>query len=159
MKKSLLIGLILCITVSTVWFWWSNTSYKPEFRRFENLIIVSESADKALLNFDLVLFNGANVEAILINTEISASSNDVRFAKLSQTNLSVLKPMSEFVLPLKCQVDISNLSASQGFSSIIEKALNENRSIKVKFEGYCQIKFRNESFRIPVSHEENIQFN
>lgn len=158
MNKSLIIGLLLFIIGISLWFWWTSASYQPEFRRFENISITMEESDKAVLNLDVVLFNPSNMDAQLLNTELNLSSNDVRFAKISQTNLSQLKPSSEFHIPLNCDVNLSDLSASQGFSSIIEKALNEKRSLKVKFNGYCQVKFKSQSYRIPIAHEENIQF-
>ena len=155
MKKWLLLAVIL-ITVAA-WFWIKAQNYRPEFRRVENLMVQS-SGNSATVNADLILFNPGMFKAELISTELSVYSNEVKIAHISQTNLAELNPNEEFKLPVTCRLDLRNLALSQGMSAWIEKALNENRNLAIKLEGYCQVRFNKQSIRLPISHEETIQF-
>lgn len=152
----LILALILIGSFFIFLFKWNAA--KPRFVKIDNIVIQESDLDKAKISADVFLFNPGYVTATLLNTELQVSTEDLRVATISQTQSVDIPSNSEFKIPVSCKVDFIKLGMSQGLASLLEKALNEKRNIKLKFEGYCNVRYNGKNIRIPVTHEETVRF-
>lgn len=107
----------------------------------------------------IAVFNNPNTYgAVLLNTELKVYSNDILLGQVSQTQLTDIKALSDFEIPLKFTVDLLKLGMSQGISGMVENLMNEERIIPVKFEGYCRIRSKDRIYRIPVTYDDKLIF-
>jgi LEA14-like dessication related protein len=159
MKKVLVLLLILLVGIS-VWsyFHFLHTFKEPVFVGIRDIKVLKVEDQVAEVSAIVVFNNPNEISAKLLNTELKAYSNDVLVGQISQTQLSDIPAATDFEIPFRFSVDLVKLGMSQSISGMVEKLMNEERVIPIRFDGYCRIRNKENTYRIPVSYEDKLVF-
>lgn len=159
MKKLFLFILILVLIAgASLWFYFLRNFKEPVFLNIKDIQVLKMEETVAEVSAVAVFNNPNPIEAKLLNTELKAYSNEVLIAQVSQTNITEIPASQNFEVPLKFNIDLLKLGMSQSISGIIEKMLNEEREVPLRFEGYCRIKSDADIYRIPITYEDKLVF-
>ncbi|MES2617018.1 MAG: hypothetical protein V4613_04015 [Bacteroidota bacterium] len=156
LKKIFILG-ILVIGGLCIWLFY-NPLKEPTFVNIKNLVVDTMVGNIASVHGTAVFNNPNKLDAQLLNTELKAFSNDAYIGTVSQTAISTIPGNSDFEIPLTLTVDVLKLGYSQSLSGLLTNALNKQKMIPVKFEGYCRIKILNSVHKIPVTFEDELKF-
>jgi LEA14-like dessication related protein len=158
MKKLLFFLLVIAAIIIGIWVYFLRTFKEPVFIAIRDLQVVKLENEMAEISAIAVLNNPNAISAQLLNTELKAYSNEILIASVSQTHISDIPAESNFDIPLKFSVNLLKLGMSQSISGVLENIMNEERIIPVRFEGYCRIRNKEHTFKIPVTYEDKIRF-
>lgn len=157
MLKKIIIAALIVIAGIIAWLLF-NPFKEPAFITIKNIEIDSMSGNIASVRGIAVFNNPNNLDATLLNTELKVYSNSAFIGNVSQTAISNIEAKSEFKIPLHFQIDLLKLGYSQSLAGLIENALNREKIIPVRFEGYCRIITLGATHKIPVEFEDKLRF-
>ncbi len=155
-KKIIILAVILALGI-TAWFVF-NPFKEPTFITIRDIEIEKMEGNIASIKAIAVFNNPNNLDATLLNTELKVYSNSAYIGNVSQTGLSEIKARSDFDIPLHFQVDLLKLGYSQSLAGLVENALNKEKVLPIKFDGYCRIKTLGAVHKIPVEFEDKLKF-
>lgn len=156
MKKILIIATLSLTIIVLLWLVFKPKVSPPQFLGISDIEVISSNAQATEIKANIRLYNPNKINAQLINTELSVLTDEVKFANISQVNISTIEPETEFKVPLKFNIDLVKFGSLQGLSRLLEKLLNENRQIPVKFSGYCRLRIDEDIYKIPIDYDETI---
>lgn len=157
MKRYLLIGSVLLALAIAAFFYARRVQVKaPEFVGFKSIVVDRIDGQIAHISALIVFYNPNPFKAQLLNTQIKVYTEDVMVAGISQTELSEIGAGLNFEVPLKFEVDLVKLGMSQGLSGILTQALNTERQLPIRFDGYCRIRTQEKTFKVPLQYEERL---
>jgi LEA14-like dessication related protein len=145
---AVLIGLIFMYRLL------SQAVLEPKFIDLRDIEIGEVIDQKVTVHANAYFYNPNTFSAQILNTELKAYSNDVMVASISQTELTEVGANKHFVVPIKFDVDLLKLGLSQSLSGLVNQILSEEKTIHIKFTGYCRIKSKSSVFKIPIEYED-----
>ncbi len=156
LKKS----IILIAITSVIIIAWQlfNPLKEPTFKNIKSIEMDSLNGNIVNVRAIAVFNNPNSMEATLLNTELKVYSNDAFVGNVSQTDISEIAPKCDFELPLYFQIDLLKLGYSQSLAGLLENALNKEKVIPIRFEGYCRIKTLGATHKIPITFEDKLRF-
>jgi len=157
MKKLAFILFMLVLIGFGVYYYILKSFKAPEFKEIRILNTEMIAFNKVKVDAVAILLNPNNQNAILLNTELKAYSKNELIANVSQTNGVKIEANKEFQIPLIFEINPIQIGITHGLSGIFENMLDENKTIEVRFEGYCRIKTMNTVQEIPILYTELIK--
>lgn len=161
MSRKLLFGILtlaLLIVSIGIFLKIKFNSKIPELKSISQVELVQLDGTKAdfvaLANF----YNPNNFNGQVLNSEVKVISNGFEIANISQSDHVYIGSLSDFKVPLKFSLKLSELGMSHGLSGFIEKALSDKRKISVHFSGYTRVKNNGVVFKIPIEIDQEIVF-
>lgn len=159
MRRYLLIGTLLLALATAAFFYVRRVQVKaPEFVGFKAITVDRIEGQTAYISALIVFYNPNPFKAQLLNTQIKVYTEDILVAGISQTELSEIGAGSNFEVPLKFEVDLLKLGMSQGLSGLLTQALNTERQLPIRFDGYCRIRTKDKTFKVPLQYEDRLVF-
>ncbi len=157
--KRLLVAIVILFALGIgLYLYFVNTFKEPVFLSIRDLKVIRQEGNLAEISAIAVFDNPNDLSATLLNTELKAYSNDVQVGFVSQTNITDIPPAARFEVPFRLTVDLLKLGMSQSISGLVEKLINEERDLPIRFEGYCRIKNGETNYKIPVTYEDKLRF-
>lgn len=152
-KRGLIVISIIIIPVMFYWIYTINKIQAPEFIevKFINTDVIV--FDHVEIEGNVLFFNPNFKECKLLNTELKASANGVFLGNIIQVEKIEIPSNSQFSIPLKMKVNPVQIGLTEGLSSLVEKALNKDKSFKLNIEGYTRIKVGESIYKIPIQQE------
>jgi LEA14-like dessication related protein len=157
MKRYLLIAALLLVLSAAVLYYVNRVKVKaPEFVGFKSITVDRIDGQTAYISARIVFHNPNPFKAQLLNTQIKVYTEDVLVAGISQTELSEIGAGNNFEVPLKFEIDMLKLGMSQGLSGLLTQALNTERELPIRFDGYCRIRTKDKTFKVPLQFEDRL---
>ena len=149
-KRILIILLIVLIPFGIYWIYTFNKIEAPEFIevKFVNTEVVA--FDNVEIDGVVTFFNPNYKDCRLLNTELKASANGIFLGHIIQLEKVEIPSNAPFSIPLKMKVNPVQIGLTEGISSLVEKALNQNKSFKLFIEGYSRIKVGETIYKVPI---------
>jgi len=152
-KKTIIILLIILIPIGIYWIYTFNKIEAPEFIEVKFLNTDVVAFDNVEIEGVVTFFNPNYKDCKLLNTELKASANGVFLGHIVQLEKVEIPSNATFSIPLKMKVNPVQIGLTEGISSLVEKALNQNKSFKIYIEGYSRIKVGETVYKVPINQD------
>ena len=152
-KKIIIILLIILIPIGIYWIYTFNKIEAPEFIEVKFLNTDVVAFDNVEIEGEVTFFNPNYKDCKLLNTELKASANGVFLGHIVQLEKVKIPSNAPFSIPLKMKVNPVQIGLTEGISSLVEKALNQNKSFKIYIEGYSRIKVGETVYKVPINQD------
>ncbi len=145
--------LIILIPISIYWIYTFNKIEAPEFLEVKFLNTEVVAFDNVEIDGVVTFFNPNYKDCKLLNTELKASANGIFLGHIVQIEKVEIPSNAPFSIPLKMKVNPVQIGLTEGISSLVEKALNQNKSFKLYIEGYSRIKVGETIYKVPIKQD------
>lgn len=152
-KKAIISLLIILIPILFYWVYTFNKIEAPEFVEVKFLNTEVVAFDNVEIEGEVTFFNPNYKDCKLLNTELKASANGVFLGQIIQLEKVEIPSNANFSIPLKMKVNPVQIGLTEGISSLVEKALNQNKSFKLLIEGYSRIKVGETIYKVPIKQD------
>jgi hypothetical protein len=152
-KKIIFSILIILIPISIYWIYTFNKIEAPEFVEVKFLNTEVVAFDNVEIDGVVTFFNPNYKDCKLLNTELKASANGIFLGHIVQIEKVEIPSNAPFYIPLKMKVNPVQIGLTEGISSLVEKALNQNKSFKLYIEGYSRIKVGETIYKVPIKQD------
>ncbi len=153
MKK--LVLLLMSVTLLSCNF----ENRKPEFKRFENIVVEKFTSSKIIINADAIVYNPNGISIYLNKTEIDVIVDEKKVSHISQTNSTEISKNSEFKVPIKATFKPSDLFDKK--ATILDIVLKykdklKNKNINLNYDGNMEFGVGEFTFAIPVEYQQEV---
>lgn len=152
-KKPIFLLLIILIPFSIYWLYTFNKIEAPEFVEVKFLKTDVVAFDNVEIEGVVTFYNPNYKDCKLLNTELKASANGIFLGHIVQTEKVEIPSNASFSIPLKMKVNPVQIGLTEGISSLLEKALNQNKSFKLYIDGYSRIKVGENIYKVPINQD------
>ncbi len=152
-KNTIISILIILIPISIYWIYTFNKIEAPEFVEVKFLNTEVVAFDNVEIDGVVTFFNPNYKDCKLLNTELKASANGIFLGHIVQIEKVKIPSNAPFSIPLKMKVNPVQIGLTEGISSLVEKALNQNKSFKLYIEGYSRIKVGETIYKVPIKQD------
>ena len=152
-KKPIFLLLIILIPFSIYWLYTFNKIEAPEFVEVKFLKTDVVAFDNVEIEGVVTFYNPNYKDCKLLNTELKASANGIFLGHIVQTEKVEISSNASFSIPLKMKVNPVQIGLTEGISSLLEKALNQNKSFKLYIDGYSRIKVGENIYKVPINQD------
>lgn len=152
-KKVIISILIILLPISIYWIYTFNKIEAPEFVEVKFLNTEVVAFDNVEIDGVVTFFNPNYKDCKLLNTELKASANGIFLGHIVQIEKVEIPSNAPFSIPLKMKVNPVQIGLTEGISSLVEKALNQNKSFKLYIEGYSRIKVGETIYKVPIKQD------
>ncbi len=152
-KKVIISILIILIPISIYCIYTFNKIEAPEFVEVKFLNTEVVAFDNVEIDGVVTFFNPNYKDCKLLNTELKASANGIFLGHIVQIEKVEIPSNAPFSIPLKMKVNPVQIGLTEGISSLVEKALNQNKSFKLYIEGYSRIKVGETIYKVPIKQD------
>jgi LEA14-like dessication related protein len=126
----------------------------PEFRKIEGLKFKLINSNAAEVNANVVLFNTNDRKVKLKNVDLVISVDGIKAATINRDYNLVIKPESEFTVPVSTKVSLKELNGGLLNTAI---SIFTGSTKDVLFEGTARVKAYGFSFRVPIEYKDEVR--
>lgn len=106
----------------------------------------------AVLKADAVLYNPNKGSMRLKEIDLDIFIDDKKAARIDQKLTAQIKPVSEFMVPLEVQLNLSDMGLLDTIFSLFGKKHS------IRFTGKLRVKVKGFPVNIPIDHKDEIKF-
>ncbi len=120
-------------------------------RAIKNENFVTDENGQQILKADAIFYNPNNVRMKLKEINVEVFVNGKKSAYADQKFNSLIKPKSEFTVPLEVKLNLKELGLLDTILSFLG-----GKKYEIHFKGYLKIKLHGFTFKVPVDQKEQL---
>ena len=120
-------------------------------RAIKNENFVTDENGQQMLKADVIFYNPNNVRMKLREINVEVFVNGKKSAYADQKFNSLIKPKSEFTVPLEVKLNLKELGLLDTILSFLG-----GKKYEIHFKGYLKIKLHGFTFKVPVDQKEQL---
>ncbi len=143
MKNSIYLSLLLLILAFAA----CKGPQNPEFKRIEDVNILSMDAKEIVLTANALIYNPNKMGVQLEHIDLDVALDGNTAGKVEQTNNVKIPAKSDIKIPLKATIDARKIS-----KNLLSTALSflQNQKLKVHYKGDITVKIAKINVKIPI---------
>ncbi|MFT5723613.1 MAG: LEA14-like dessication related protein [Bacteroidia bacterium] len=133
-----------------------STPKAPDFKTIKNARVAKVNGNIYSVAADAVYHNPNGIGGSLTGMEMDIFVDKTKVTHLSQTKSAVIQPETDFIVPIKFDVDINKVLGEQkgGLQGLLGKLLKDE--LEVQYKGYLKVEFLSQELKVPVDFTEAI---